>query len=216
MIRLNDNERILFQGDSITDGARGRNEDLNHIMGHGYQYIVASKLCGDNLDKNVSVINKGVSGNRISDLYGRWREDAVNLKPTLLSILIGVNDAGWAYVDKSGSSPERYEKIYRLMLDEILDDNKNLKLVIMEPFVTILPEDEKTAFMSEYTKELQVSAAKIAKEYDAAFVPLQNMFDEMKEKSKQLLIWDGIHPTFIGHELIARKWLNVVENKFYR
>ena len=71
MIKLNDNERILFQGDSITDGGRGRNDDLNHIMGHGYQYIVASKLCGDNIDKDITVTNRGVSGNRISDLYGQ-------------------------------------------------------------------------------------------------------------------------------------------------
>ena len=216
MISLNDNERILFQGDSITDGARGRDEDLNHIMGHGYQYIVAAKLHADNIDKNISIFNRGVSGNRISDLYGRWVEDAIHLNPTILSILIGVNDAGWAYVDKSGSSPKRYEKIYRLMLDEILENNKELKLVIMEPFVIESQNDEKLKYMAAYIKELQLVARKLADEYGAAFVPLQSMFDEMKDKSKQLLVWDGIHPTIVGHELIARKWLEVVENKFYR
>lgn len=216
MIRLNENERILFQGDSITDGARGRTEDLNHIMGHGYQYIVAAKLCGDNIDKNISIFNKGISGNRISDLYGRWLEDAINLKPTLLSILMGVNDAWSAYTNNSGSSPERYEKIYRLMLDEILDDNKNLKIVIMEPFVTEVPGDERNAFMLEYIKDLQMVAKKISEEYNAAFVPLQGMFNELRKKSKQILVWDGIHPTFAGHEFIARKWLEEVENKFYR
>ena len=48
MIKLKENTTILFQGDSITDGNRGRNEDLNHIMGHGYQYIVGARLQGDN------------------------------------------------------------------------------------------------------------------------------------------------------------------------
>lgn len=35
---------ILFQGDSITDGGRSRNEDLNHVLGHGYAYLISSRL----------------------------------------------------------------------------------------------------------------------------------------------------------------------------
>ena len=70
--------------------------------------------------------------------------------------------------------------------------------------------------MSNYIKDLQIVAKNLAKEYNAAFVPLQDMFNDLCDKSKQLLVWDGMHPTFVGHELIARKWLEVVEEKFYR
>ena len=106
-MNLRQNEIILFQGDSITDGNRGRNLDPNHVMGHGYQFIVGAKLHVDNIDKNIQTFNRGISGNRISDLYGRWLEDCINLKPTMLSILIGVNDILHAFEENSGSSPER-------------------------------------------------------------------------------------------------------------
>ena len=213
MINFRKNDVILFQGDSITDGNRGRNEDLNHVMGHGYQYIAGAEIMADNIGKNVRVYNRGISGNRISDLYGRWIEDTLNLNPTVLSILIGVNDILFAYANGSGSSPERYEKIYRLLLDEALEKNPEMILIIMEPFVgDNFATDKETKFFASHAKELQKSARKIAGEYNALFIPLQDMFDEYKKiiPSKEL-IWDGIHPTITGHELIARRWLEYVK-----
>ena len=64
MFNLKENDIILFQGDSITDGNRGRSKDPNHIHGHGYQYILASEMYADNFNKNIDVINRGISGNR--------------------------------------------------------------------------------------------------------------------------------------------------------
>ena len=81
-MRLRENEIVLFQGDSITDGNRGRDLDPNHVMGHGYQFIVGARLHADNLDRHIQTFNRGVSGNRVADLYGRWLEDTINLRPT--------------------------------------------------------------------------------------------------------------------------------------
>ena len=117
MLKLKENDVVLFQGDSITDGNRGRHSDLNHVHGHGYQYILASEMYADNLNKNIEVFNRGNSGDRIADLYGRWVEECLNLNPTILSILIGINDIIFNWEHKSGSDPERYEKIYRYLLD---------------------------------------------------------------------------------------------------
>lgn len=83
---------ILFQGDSITDGNRGRDEDPNHILGHSYAYIIGGKLGNERAEENLVFYNRGVSGDRISDLYARWNEDAISLQPDIISILIGVND----------------------------------------------------------------------------------------------------------------------------
>src|SRR4051794_14852287 len=83
---------ILFQGDSITDGNRGRNNDWNHVMGHGYQYIISSKLWFDYPKKGFHFYNRGISGNKVTDLAARWQKDTIDLKPDVLSILIGVND----------------------------------------------------------------------------------------------------------------------------
>ena len=214
---LRQNEIILFQGDSITDGARGRNQDPNHIMGHGYQFIVGAKLHVDNIDKNITTINRGISGNRISDLYGRWLEDCINLNPTMLSILIGVNDILLAFEEGSGSSPARYEKIYHMLLDEALCHNPDMRIVIMEPFVGKYfgARTDRTEFFSDYVKKLQPICKNIANQYNAAFVPLQDILDEYQSKTApENIIWDGIHPTITGHEIIARQWLKYVENFF--
>lgn len=211
MLNLKENDIILFQGDSITDGNRGRNSDLNHVHGHGYQYIIAAELTADNLDKNIEFINRGISGNRIADLYGRWAEDCLNLKPTILSILIGVNDIIFNLEHKSGSDPERYEKIYRYLLDEVKQQNPDTLIVIMEPFFGEKKEEELNTFFKEHIGGY-AAAKKIAEEYGAVFVPLQDMIDSYKEKTDIYnILWDGIHPTTCGHELIARRWKECVK-----
>src|SRR4051812_48620278 len=82
------NARILFQGDSITDGNRGRTSDPNHILGHGYQFIIAAKYGAAYAEKELVFLNRGVSGNTVPDLERRWQTDTLDLKPDVLSILI--------------------------------------------------------------------------------------------------------------------------------
>ncbi len=215
MFKLKDNDVILFQGDSITDGNRGRSKDPNHIHGHGYQYILASEMYADNTDKNFEVINRGISGNRIADLYGRWKEDCLNLKPTVVSILIGANDCSEVFRCDEGSRPERYKKIYRYLLDEVLEQNPDVLLVIMEPFFGISKEEAHNEYMSAHICEYGSAAKEIAEEYGAVFVPLQDMFDEYAKHTDIFsLLWDGVHPTTGGHQLIARRWKECVEERF--
>lgn len=211
MLRLKENDVVLFQGDSITDGNRGRNSDLNHVHGHGYQYIIASEMYADNLNKNIEVYNRGNSGDRICDLYGRWVEECLNLKPTILSILIGINDIIFNWEHKSGSDPERYEKIYRYLLDEVKEKNPHTLIVIMEPFFGKKEEPELDAFFKERIGGYQAAAKKIAEEYGAVFVPLQDLFNEYAQKTDVFnVLWDGVHPTTCGHQLIARRWKECV------
>ncbi|MBD0258018.1 MAG: twin-arginine translocation signal domain-containing protein, partial [Cytophagales bacterium] len=89
---------FLFQGDSITDGNRTRDNDWNHVMGHGYAYILASKLWYEHPGKGFRFLNRGVSGNKVTDLAARWQADALDLKPDVLSILVGINDVA-AFLD---------------------------------------------------------------------------------------------------------------------
>ncbi len=216
MIRLRDNEVILFQGDSITDGARGRSEDLNHIMGHGYQFIVAAKLYLDNADKNINIVNRGVSGNRISDIYARWDEDALDINPTVLSILAGVNDAHFAHLDGTGSSPSEYKEIYKKMLSLSKEKNPDLDIILMEPFTGKFEDEGKDKYFRDYVSALSDKVKELSAEFGAVFVPLQDAFDlYMKEIEPKRLIWDGVHPTVMGHEIIARRWLEVVEKELF-
>lgn len=214
MIKLKENDIILFQGDSITDGNRGRSSDPNHIHGHGYQYILAAELSADNLQKNVEFINKGISGNRISDLYGRWKDDCLNLKPTVLSILIGINDLWAMYDGGRGSEPERFEKIYHYLLDEVLEQNPETLIVIMEPFYGESKEKEFNEYFKAHISAIAEKAKKVATDYNAVFVPLQDLFDSYRDKTDiYKLLWDGVHPTTTGHELIARRWKECVKEK---
>lgn len=213
MFRLKDNDVILFQGDSITDGNRGRNDDLNHIHGHGYQYILASEMYADNLSIDFEVINRGISGNRIANLYGRWKEDCLNLKPTVVSVLVGVNDIYGNYQCGNGSDPERFKKIYRLMLDEVLEVNPEVLIVIMEPFFGTSKDDvEWDKYAKDNIGAYALASKEIAEEYNAVFVPLQDIFDEYSKKTDILnLLWDGVHPTTGAHQLVARRWKERVE-----
>jgi len=213
MIKIKENDVILFQGDSITDGNRGRNSDPNHIHGHGCQYILASEILADNLGKNVTVYNRAISGNRIADLYARWIEDCLNLKPTILSILVGINEMIFEYDHNCGASPERFKKTYRLLIEEALESNPDTQIVIMEPFFGKHREAAPGEYIKNNVGFYQKASKEIAEEFGLIFVPLQEVFDEASKNCDIFeLLWDGVHPTTAGHQLIARQWKKCVEN----
>ena len=124
-MKLDKNDILLFSGDSITDGNRGKCMDCNHIMGHGYQYIVASQLALENAENMPKFINKGYSGERAENLLEKWQEDVIDNKPTLLSILVGVNDGRHGYF--AGITPDetarRYEANLRAILEKYYREN---------------------------------------------------------------------------------------------
>ena len=214
MFKLKDNDIILFQGDSITDGNRGRSEDLNHIHGHGYQYILASEMYADNFDKNIEVINRGISGNKSADLLARWDEDCLELHPTVVSILVGINDLYYNYFNEPDITPQEYGKNYRAMLDSILSAAPDTLLVIMEPFFGVSEEKSYNDYMSGAIGSFATETRKVAEEYDAIFVPLQDIFDEESKHTDIFkLLWDGVHPTTGGHQLLARRWKECVLDK---
>lgn len=202
---------ILFQGDSITDGNRIKtNEwDLNHQMGHGYAFIINAKLGCDYPEKDYRFLNRGISGNRISDLYARWQEHTLCHKPDILSILIGVNDVNHYLEHGNGSLADRYEKNYQLLIDEVKENKADTQIVICEPFVLpVNGKEEYAARMMEHLAPMQEKARLIAQRNGAIFVPLQKKFEEAGAKNgNEYWIWDGVHPTVCGHQLIADEWL---------
>ena len=118
-METNKGMNILFQGDSITDGNRGRDADPNHIMGHGYAFSIASRLGADYPEKNYHFINRGISANKIIDLKARWQKDTLDLTPDILSILIGVNDSSSMVVNWAPKvTVDIYEEVYRALLEQ--------------------------------------------------------------------------------------------------
>jgi lysophospholipase L1-like esterase len=204
---------VLFQGDSITDGNRSRNMDWNHVMGHGYAYLIASRLWFEFPKQGYHFFNRGISGNRVPDLLKRWDTDTVALKPNLLSILIGINDTAAAV--NVASSVNTFELDYRTLLQRTKIALPEVQLVLCEPFV--LPVGKVKENWAAYTKELsqrQATTKQLATEFNAIFVPFQQAFnDALKKAPADYWIWDGIHPMPAGHELMAREWLKAVHHK---
>ena len=212
LININAGSKILFQGDSITDGGRSRNNDWNHVMGHGYAYLVASKLGFEYPEKEYHFLNRGISGNKVTDLSSRWTEDVLTIKPDVLSILIGVNDVSAEINGKDGFSAAAYEEDFRKLLNLTRQELPKTKLVIGEPF--ILPGgrvQEKWTLWNEKIKERQHLAKMLAGEFNAVFVPFQTAFNQaIKKAPAAYWIWDGVHPMPAGHELMAREWMKAV------
>lgn len=207
--------KILLYGDSITDALWNRNAQIGAYdsYGVGYARSVAGTLIARNPQK-YNVINRGISGNRIVDLYARIKLDVWNHQPDVLSILIGINDIWHEIGAKNGVELERFEKVYRMLLEDTKAKLPNLKIMLLEPFVlegTATSENfERFLEVKEYAKVVE----KLAREYDCAFLPLQKDFEEMAEKyGVEHYLFDGVHPNVAGAELIAKKWVALFDEK---
>ena len=209
------NLTILFQGDSITDGNRGRDKDPNHIMGHGYAFSIASRVGAAFPAKNNLFYNRGISGNKITDLALRWQTDTLELQPDVLSILVGINDTNAVVNQQDIVSPQQYETVLRSLLQQTLAKFPDCLLVLCEPF--ILPVGRVKENWNAWHDDIlqrQAIVKTVAKEFNAVFVPLQQTFtDACNKAAPDYWIWDGVHPTVAGHELMARKWINEVQKR---
>lgn len=205
---------ILFQGDSITDAGRNKQQQLpnhNRSFGMGYAYILASSLLNDLAGKNLTLYNRGISGNKVNQLAERWQEDCLDLKPDILSILIGVNDYWHFRNGKYDGTPEVYEDDFRKLLTRTQSELPGIKFVICQPFVLTGTTAVDESWLEPF-KPYQESAAKIAGEFDAIWVPFQEAFDEAaKIAPSKYWAQDGVHPSMAGSQLMAETWLNALK-----
>ena len=207
---------ILFQGDSITDCCRNR--DISKSVGLGYPNLIKAKL-GFDEPYSYEFLNRGVSGDRVVDVYARIKADILNLRPDYMSILIGVNDIWHEVSWNNGVSPDKYEKIYCMLIEEIKAELPDLKIMILEPFCLKGSATENTEEQPDRwnafnggVREVAKRARAVAEKYGLPFVPLQDKFDEVsKDKDTSYWLMDGVHPEAPGHELIARAWLKAFE-----
>lgn len=227
---LAEGKKILYIGDSITDGNWGgcgsssdRNLfDMNHIFGHGYMFICAAYYMSEFPEKNYSFYNRGISGNTLVDLEKRWEKDVLEIHPDVLSVLIGINDVH-SYLESGESKEfdfESWEKIYRSLLDRAITENPHLQLVLGTPFVFqtgSMKENPKFDKALEMVLKLKSRVEKIAIDYNAVCLPYFNLFEQLIHESKSLSdtywIWDGIHPTPAGHHRMAKIWMESVDSK---
>ena len=197
------NDIIVIQGDSITDA--GRTNPQIGGLGAGYAAMTANALNALYPDYNLTVYNRGIGGNRVPDLLGRWDEDCLALRPNLVSILIGVNDVWHPYVKPEVKYDiKKFEEEYIRIVERTLATGA--KLMILEPFAfhhATFPE-----FWREHLWQVQQVVRRIAVRYADAYIPLDGLFYEAALSSgAAALSADGVHPTSDGHRLITKQWL---------
>jgi len=209
--KLPKNLTVLFQGDSITDAGRSKGNyyaNAGSGMGMGYVQHTATHLMGTNPKVDWKIYNRGISGHKVFQLANRWEDDALQLGPDVLSILIGVNDFWHTLSHNYEGTAQTYEKDFIQLVERTKKALPNVKLIIAEPFVC----DDGTAIDTEKWRTgfpaYQAAAKKIAQQFDAVFVPYQKVFDEAR-KTAPTSYWcpDGVHPSMAGNYLMAKAWL---------
>lgn len=204
--------KILFQGDSITDAFRDRENDNN--AGIGYPLLIKAEMGFDNPGE-YEFFNRGISGDRIVDIYARMKSDILNIRPDLMSILVGVNDV-WheLHENPNGIDADKFYKIYDMLIEEILEELPQCKIIMLEPFVLRgEATNEKWDYFKTEVRKRAEKAKKIAEKYSIPFVPLQEGFNELSKKAPcDYWLRDGVHPTSAGHQFIKSEWLKVFNN----
>lgn len=202
---LKEKSIILFQGDSITDCGRDRNDKF----GLGSGYPIKIKVFFDTFfaNKGYTVINKGISGDTTENLKERWDEDAINIKSDVLSILIGINDTWRRYDSGIITTADIFEENYRYILDKSLKANPDLKIILIEPFL-IDSDPQKLCWREEDLNLKRYIVNKLAREYKTLLLSAESLFAKASINIEpSFFSVDGVHPSDAGHSLLALEWL---------
>lgn len=204
---------ILFQGDSITDAGRDKKKQIANqqkALGAGYAWMAASHLLIKNPQLNLTIHNRGISGNKVHQLANRWDKDCLDLKPDILSIMIGVNDIWHGLNGKYEGTVKTYEDDFLSLMERTRKALPKTQFVICEPFVLRCGAVNEKWF-PEFDR-YRAAARKVADQNNATFVPFQSMFDEAVQYAPpKHWAGDGVHPSSHGASLMAHFWTQSVQ-----
>lgn len=204
---------LLFQGDSITDAGRDKKNELpnnGRSFGGGYALLAASWLLEELAPMELTIYNRGISGNKVYQLDERWDKDCLLLKPNVLSILIGVNDYWHMRNGKYEGTPEIYETDYRALLNRTREQEPDIKLIICQPFILTETKAVDESWVEPFRPYQEISQ-KLCQEFDATWVPFQEAFTKAIQIAHPTY-WaqDGVHPSMAGAQLMAKTWLKAL------
>lgn len=205
-IHLKDHVKFVFQGDSITDA--GRDRENHTFMGAGYVFMLSSLLAAKYPEKQPSFVNRGMGGDTVQNLYERWEQDCLVFQPDVVSILIGINDTWKRFSENRKFDAESFKAMYREMLASAREQS-GAQLVIIEPFLLTNREN-----YQEWRSDLDLKIGVIrslAAESGACYVPMDGIMTQACTKA-DASYWstDGVHLTPAGHALLAQSWLAAV------
>ncbi len=193
--------RILFQGDSITDA--GRNRRFLHGL-TGYTKKTARKLV---LKEGLGFFkydfyNRGISGDRTWDLLKRYKKDFVDLKPDVVTIMIGINDVWRKYDNNDPTTPEQYEENLIKLLTDLKRDT-GAKIILLSPYLTPDPHGKHDEMRSDVDIFIEKAEA-VAKKYADAFINTDVPMNKgAGEFSARAISGDGVHPAAKGQSILS-------------
>ncbi|MFJ8923417.1 SGNH/GDSL hydrolase family protein [Streptomyces sp. NPDC102415] len=202
-IDLHRSATVLFQGDSITDV--GRLMEADAPLGHGYVRMAADRVRSARPDSDLTFVNRGVSGDGVSDLRARWRADAMDIEPDVVSVLIGVNDTWRRYDSGVVTSADAYEDDYRAILTQVREE-LDAQLILIEPFLVPV-WDEQWAWRDDLDPRIQV-VRRLSEEFGATLLAADGLLNQAARAAggAEHIAGDGVHPTPLGHTLLAEAW----------
>ena len=208
-IILNKNSKVLFIGDSITD-VKFNSKKRFSFKGNKI-YALQLKKRFKEYSKGINVEIKGVASNRTYHVYDRLTSDCINLKPDIIIMLSGVNDAWENY------GPENYPPLLRPMEPHMKEIYRRINAELPETQVLYLMAflidavEEKLPFHKKLNEFREV-LKRLALENGAKVLDLQEVFNEAQKTIEPVkLAVDGIHPTNLGHKVIADAIEKVIE-----
>ncbi|WP_339287581.1 SGNH/GDSL hydrolase family protein [Paenibacillus sp. FSL E2-0201] len=204
-ISLKQNALVLFQGDSLTDAGRSR-EELSDL-GRGYALMTSAALLAKYPERQFTFLNRGKSGDRARNLRERWQEDCIELQPNLVSVLIGVNDTWRRYTENDPTSAGEFHALYHSLLTEV--KAMGAEIVLIEPF--LFPNHPEYKLWREDLDPKIGIVRELSREFKTAFVPMDGLFAQACVRA-EAAYWshDGVHATPAGHALITKAWLDAV------
>lgn len=199
MINIKPNTKILFQGDSVTDWYRDKNDELS--LGKSYVKDVAKYL----KQYNIVSINKGVSGNKVNDLINRFDNDFKKVNPDYIFLLIGVNDTWHDYPNQK--STKVFKEEYEYLINQIRN-HINVPIILLEPF--IIGYNEEITCMKDDLYDKIEEIKKLANKYNCYYISFEEEFNKVITKENYLeYTLEGIHLLEKGYEVMTKK---IIEN----
>lgn len=196
---------LLFQGDSNTDWNRKRNESDD--LGTGYVLEVSKLL------PNTTILNRGISGDRCVELLARWQSDCLELTPDYLSIFVGINEIWHKYEWNKPMTIQEYEQNYRSLIEQVKHSLPQTKIILLSPFA--LPIGAyRPIWQSELEQEIRIVES-LAKEYRTLYLSVSSIFQKAAQNhSFQELTFDGVHPTPLGHQILAKAVVDILQKEW--
>jgi lysophospholipase L1-like esterase len=210
-LAIQDGQTVVFIGDSITDTGRRKDE---YPFGHGYVRRIIDLITARYPERNIAYYNRGISGNIVGDLWDRWGDDVIKLKPDWLSVLVGINDLHRRFEPEAGQCPpETYRQIYTQCLQRAAAETK-ARLVLMDPFYISTDrgaDNQRGTVLKALPAYIKV-VADLARQFDAIHIRLQDVFaGQLAHRPADAFCPEPVHPNAAGHVVIAQAWLAALD-----